>query len=79
MTTRRTMFGVIVGGALGCARSDWVESTLVTVDVAGHWTDRPGPPVGDGGRAMPHWDCYLDEVDCGLMYCRSLRARSSVG
>lgn len=32
--------------AAGCARSDWIESTLVTVDVAGRWT---GTWSGGGG------------------------------
>ena len=32
--------------ASGCARSDWIEGTLVTVDVTGRWT---GVWAGSGG------------------------------
>jgi hypothetical protein len=28
---------LVLLGALGCARADWVESTLVTADVTGDW------------------------------------------
>ena len=31
---------------VGCARSDWIESTLVTVDVGGAWS---GEWLGSGG------------------------------
>ena len=31
------MGGLLVSGALGCTRSDWIQSTLVTADVSGEW------------------------------------------
>jgi hypothetical protein len=40
--TRRKVLGLIAVSVVGCARSDWVESTLVTVDVTGHWTGYGG-------------------------------------
>ena len=38
MTTRRRMLSVLAFGLAGCAKPDWIESTLVTVDVTGQWT-----------------------------------------
>src|SRR5256885_2295302 len=35
--TRRHLLGLVVCAAPGCARADWIESTLVTVDVTGDW------------------------------------------
>ena len=35
--SRRSMLVGMVAVATGCARSDWVGSTLVTVDVTGAW------------------------------------------
>ena len=35
---RRRFLGLLVVGCAGCARQpDWIESTLVTVDVSGEW------------------------------------------
>jgi hypothetical protein len=34
---RRSVLVGLLGAGLGCARSDWVGSTLVTVDVTGEW------------------------------------------
>jgi len=34
---RRTVRVGLLGAGIGCARSDWVGSTLVTVDVTGEW------------------------------------------
>jgi hypothetical protein len=34
----------------GCARTDWIERTLVTVDVTGTWFGRAG---GGGGAIGP--------------------------
>ena len=33
----------------GCARSDWIERTLVTVDVTGTWSGSVGGAGGPGG------------------------------
>ena len=46
MTTRRCVIGLLAFGLAGCARPDWIESTLVTVDVTGRWT---GSWVGTTG------------------------------
>ena len=48
----KTVAGVLIVAALafgsGCARSDWIERTLVTLDVTGTWSGR----VGGGGGAI---------------------------
>jgi hypothetical protein len=48
----KTTAGVLIVAALafgsGCARPDWIERTLVTVDVTGTWSGR----VGGGGGVM---------------------------
>ena len=31
------MLAALLAAALGCARADWVDKTLVTVDVTGEW------------------------------------------
>jgi hypothetical protein len=40
----KTFAGVLIAAALafgsGCARSDWIDRTLVTVDVTGTWSAR---------------------------------------
>ena len=38
MTTRRGLIGLLALGCAGCAKPDWIESTLVTVEVSGEWT-----------------------------------------
>jgi hypothetical protein len=48
MTTRRRVIGLLVLALAGCARSDWIESTLVTVDVTGEWV---GTWITTGGGA----------------------------
>ena len=37
MMTRRRLLGMLTLALSGCAKPDWIESTLVTVDVSGHW------------------------------------------
>jgi hypothetical protein len=48
MTTRRRLIGLFVFACAGCARPDWIESTLVTVDVTGEWV---GTSASGGGGA----------------------------
>ena len=47
----KTIAGVLMLAALicdsGCARTDWIERTLVTVDVTGTWS---GSVIGGGGN-----------------------------
>jgi hypothetical protein len=38
--------------AAGCARADWIESTLVTVDVTGDWTGEWRFPQFNGTLAL---------------------------
>jgi hypothetical protein len=39
------LVGVVLLAASGCARPDWIESTLVTVDVGGTWNGTYGRPA----------------------------------
>jgi hypothetical protein len=52
----RTIGGVLIVTALafgsGCARSDWIERTLVTVDVTGTWYGSVGGAGGPGGGSI---------------------------
>jgi hypothetical protein len=48
MMTRRQLIGLVVLGGAGCARADWIESTLVTVDVTGGWTGEWRQPQFNG-------------------------------
>ena len=54
MTDRRGFIGVLaLLIASGCAqRADWIQGTLVTVDVTGVWRGRAYTTVGGGGGAM---------------------------
>jgi hypothetical protein len=49
MTTRRRFIGLLVLGCAGCAKPDWIESTLVTVEVSGEWT---GSCAATGGASF---------------------------
>ena len=43
MVTRRWLLqSVSLSLLCGCARSDWIQNTLVTVDVTGRWLDSGG-------------------------------------
>ena len=43
---RFLLTALVLVGAVGCARPDWIESTLVTVDTTGTW-------VGEWGAGTP--------------------------
>jgi hypothetical protein len=58
MTTRRQLIGLLVLALAGCARSDWIESTLVTVDVTGEW-------VGTNSQAGGITNLYLSARHAG--------------
>jgi len=49
----RTILGVLIAATLavgyGCAKQDWIDRTLVTVDVTGVWTGNVGGVGGTGG------------------------------
>jgi hypothetical protein len=50
LLTRRLAVGLLLFIVSGCAqRTDWVEGTLVTVDVTGVWKGRVTPSVAIGG------------------------------
>ena len=46
------MIAGLVGVAAGCARADWVGSTLVTVDVTGDWRGSYASGISRGAIAM---------------------------
>ena len=52
MMTRRQLIVLVVLGGVGCARSDWIESTLVTVDVTGEWTGEWTQPQFGGSVTL---------------------------
>ncbi len=43
---------VALACVLGCARSDWIDRTLVTVDVTGTWQGRGLAKTAGGGTTM---------------------------
>ena len=53
MTGLRTFAGLVLATALamssGCAKTDWIDRTLVTVDVTGTWS---GSITGPGGSRV---------------------------
>ena len=67
---RRTFLGTLVLLiASGCAqRADWIEGTLVTVDVTGRWDGTYDEPLS-GGR----FDMTLDQTGQGDRECRADR------
>ncbi len=42
VTRRRWLLAAVLAFGCGCARSDWIHNTLVTVDVTGRWLDSGG-------------------------------------
>jgi hypothetical protein len=47
------LVAAVLACASGCAKRDWIEQTLVTVDASGVWVgsnDRPGGSVGFEAR-----------------------------
>ncbi|SRR6266404_3747467 len=51
-TAMKALIGILIAATLaigsGCAKSDWIDRTLVTVDVTGTWTGSVGGPGGTG-------------------------------
>ena len=48
MRSARFALALFLAVGLGCAQKDWIDRTLVTVDVTGTWHGTPGgPPVGN--------------------------------
>jgi len=48
----RLIVGILIVAAVavgsGCAKQDWIDRTLVTVDVTGSWYGTPGGPIATG-------------------------------
>src|SRR5262249_56344600 len=42
----RMAVALLVSGLVGCTRPDWIQSTLVTVDVSGSWQGNVTRPAG---------------------------------
>jgi len=43
---------LLVSGLVGCTRPDWIQSTLVTVDVSGSWQGNVTRPAGAYGPGL---------------------------
>jgi len=73
----RAALGVIAAAfvfASGCAQKDWIDRTLVTVDVTGTWEGRTAAP-GSGGPLVS--DMYLDLAQQGSTVKGTLRMRGT--
>jgi len=51
----RMAVALLVSGLVGCTRPDWIQSTLVTVDVSGSWQGNVTRPAGERSQS----DGYL--------------------
>jgi|SRR5215470_5419332 len=60
----------------GCARQDWIDRTLVTVDVTGNWH---GKTVGGTGAGFLIGDLFLDLAQQGAMVKGTMLVRNPAG
>ncbi len=60
--------------ALGCARRDWIDRTLVTVDVTGSWSGQP-----EGAQYGRPGDLVLELKQEGSTVTGMLRSATSQG
>jgi len=44
--------GLVLSASFACARSDWIQSTLVTVEVSGEWQGNITRPAGAYGPGL---------------------------
>ena len=54
-TAMKALIGVLLATAVtgsGCAKTDWIDRTLVTVDVTGRWTGKWSGGTGGGDFRM---------------------------
>ena len=51
-TTRQIALALVLLIVAGCARADWIEGTLVTVDATGRWTGTWSGPSAGGQRTV---------------------------
>jgi hypothetical protein len=53
----KTLAGLLLATLLtmtaGCEQKDWIDRTLITVDVTGTWTGRFAAPDGGGSAGLP--------------------------
>ena len=75
----KTLAGVLmvaaVGFASGCARSDWIERTLVTADVTGAWSGKAYIPHAAAGSFI---DLRLELQQEGPKVKGSIRPSGSI-
>jgi hypothetical protein len=68
---------LLVVGALGCAqRTDWIQGTLVTVDVSGLWRGRLTVATGTGGLGGIGGEMELTLTQHGLKVTGEGRIRA---
>ena len=49
------LVAVVLAVGLGCAKSDWIDRTLVTENVSGSWYGKMGSPTAAGGNREDFW------------------------
>jgi hypothetical protein len=66
---------IVVASAFGsgCARTDWIERTLVTVDVTGTWSGNVGGAGGGGGTLWFELEQQGSTVKGDMQYVGGLR------
>lgn len=70
-TITSVILAVTLACASGCTHPDWIERTLVTVDVTGAWHGRPTMVVGSGTAI----EVLLDLQQSGPKVNGSIRVR----
>ncbi len=72
----RAIVGILIAAALafapGCAKTDWIDRTLVTVDVSGTWFGR----AHSAGGQTHAGDVFLELEQQGSKVTGSIRSRS---
>jgi hypothetical protein len=66
-------FATLLTMTAGCARTDWIDRTLVTVDVTGAWEGSVG---GMGGTGSPPGNLLFELEQQGSIVKGSLRLRA---
>ena len=73
--TTKVLFAAVLAFGSGCARSDWIDRTLVTVDVTGAWTGKAYIPHAVTGLIV---DVRLELEQQGPKVKGSIRPRGSI-
>jgi hypothetical protein len=75
----KIIVGLLIAAALafasGCAKTDWIERTLVTVDVTGTWSGR----ISSVGSAQGDTDLLVELEQLGSTVKGFLRVRGMSG